>query len=255
MLIALTRPVSASLARCELTYLPRERIDVARAAAQHVAYERVLGALGATVVRVAGAPELPDAVFVEDAAVVLDELAVITRPGATARQAETADVAAALAAHRRLQFLHAPATLDGGDVLRLGRTLFVGRSGRTNAQGIEQLREIVAPFGYAVSVVEFCGCLHLKSAVTEVDDSLLLANPAWVAAAAFPGCEVLSVDNREPHAANALRLGGAVVYPSQYPWTREALLRRGLRVTDVDSSELAKAEGGVTCCSLVFESA
>jgi dimethylargininase len=253
MLVALTRPVSPSLARCELTHLAREPIDVARATAQHAAYEHLLGSCGATVVRVPAAPDLPDAVFVEDTAVVLDEVAILTRPGAPSRRAETAGVAAVLAAYRPARTMTAPATLDGGDVLQLGRTLYVGRSGRTNEGGFEQLRGFVAPFGYEVVPVDFAGCLHLKSAATALTDELLLLNPAWVPAAAFRDRDALFVDERESHGANALRVGGTVIYPAQFPRTRDRLLERGLRVAVTDCSELAKAEGAVTCCSLLFE--
>jgi len=164
-------------------------------------------------------------------------------------------VARALARYRRLVPIEAPGTLDGGDVLRLGRTLFVGRSSRTNEAGIERLRSAVAPFGYEVMAVEFTGCLHLKSAATALPDERLLLNPAWVPAAAFPGREALFVDEREPHAANALDLEGTVVYASHHPRTRDRMVERGLRVATIDCSETAKAEGGVTCCSLVFATA
>ena len=254
-LLAVTRPVSPSFALCELTHLAREPIDLTLAMTQHAAYERLLHSLGLAIVRVPAAPELPDAVFVEDTAVVLDEIAVITRPGAASRRGETAAVAPVLAGYRPLRSMSAPATLDGGDVLQLGRTLFVGRSSRTNDAGIEQLRNAVAPFGYDVVPVEFAGCLHLKSAVTVLPDERLLLNPAWVPAAAFPGREALFVDEREPHAANALDLEGTIVYPSQHPRTRDRLIERGLRVATIDCSETAKAEGGVTCCSLVFAAA
>jgi len=268
MWIAVTRPVSASLARCELTHLAREPIDVARATAQHAAYEQALRSLGATLVRVSPAPELPDAVFVEDTAVVLDEVAVVTRPGAPSRAAETPAVASVLAAYRTVCSMEAPATLDGGDVLRLGRTLHVGRSShphhthhthhplhtnRTNQAGIDQLERFVAPFGYQVVPVEFTGCLHLKSAVTALADDLLLLNPAWVSASSFPGREAVLVDDREPHGANALRFAGTILYPSHCPRTCDRLVDRDLHVVVTDCSELAKAEGAVTCCSLIFE--
>lgn len=255
MVIAVTRPVSPTLAHCELTHLAREPIDAARAAAQHATYERLLGALGATVVRVAPAPELPDAVFVEDTAVVLDEVAILTRPGAPTRQGELPGVAAVLARYRQVLSLSPPATLDGGDVLRLGRTLYVGRSRRTNQKGIEQLKSFMAPFDYDVVPVAFNGCLHLKSAVTAVGDGLLLLNPVWVSATAFSACDTLPIDAREPYAANALRVANSVVYPAQCPRTHELLVRRGLEVVPIDCSELAKAEGAVTCCSLIFEGA
>jgi len=255
MLIAVTRPVSPSLAQCELTHLARQPIDAARAAAQHGAYEQLLASLGATLVSVPAAPELPDAVFVEDTALVLDELAVLTRPGAASRRAELPGVAAVLARYRRMLELQPPATLDGGDVLRVGRILYVGRSERTNQQGIDQLASLLNPFDYEVRAVAFRDCLHLKSAVTDVAERLLLFNPAWIDPAAFPGCDLLTVAPEEPYGANALRIAGAVVYSAQYPRTRDRLVARGLQVAAIDCSELAKAEGAVTCCSLLFEAA
>ena len=159
--IALTREVSPALARCELTHLSRVPIDAALARIQHGRYEAALEALGCTVLRLPAAPDLPDAVFVEDTAVVLPEIAVVTRPGAASRRPESVATARALAAWRPLAFIEEPGTLDGGDVLRLGATLFVGVSGRSNASGIEQLRSLLEPLGYAVEAVSFAGCLHL----------------------------------------------------------------------------------------------
>lgn len=253
MLIAITRPVSPTLAECELTHLAREPIDVARAIEQHETYEATLRSFGAAVVRVPAAPELPDAVFVEDAALVLDEVAVIARPGAASRQAETGPVAEVLAGYRTLLRLEAPGTLDGGDVLRVGRTLFVGLSSRTTRDGIDRLHALVSPLGYQVVPVELDGCLHLKSAVTQVADRMLLMNPRWVSRSAFADLDRIEVAPAESGGANALRLSGAVVYPSHYPRTAQRLVAAGIRVVPVDCGELAKAEGGVTCCSLVFE--
>jgi dimethylargininase len=255
MLIAITRPVSPTLAACELTHLVREPIDVARATAQHESYEETLRSLGAAVVRVPAAPELPDAVFVEDTALVLDEVAVIARPGAASRRAETGPVAQTLEAYRPVLHLEAPATLDGGDVLRVGRTLFVGLSSRTNRDGLDRLRALAGPLGYQVVPVPLTGCLHLKSAVTEVADRLLLLNPHWVSPGAFAGLARVEVAPEESGGANALRLGEAVVYQDHYPRTAQRLVAEGIRVVLVDCGELAKAEGGVTCCSLVFEAA
>ena len=254
-MIAVTRAVSPRLAECELTHLAREPIDIARACAQHAAYEQLLCTLGDEIVRLPPAPDLPDGVFVEDTALVLDEIAVITRPGARTRRLETSSVAALLAGYRGLRYLTPPATLDGGDVLGVGRTLYVGRSTRTNREGIEQLGDLLAPFDYRVVPVDFTGCLHLKSAVTEIGDALLLLNPAWVSSAPFAPLGVVLIDEREPHAANALRIGGTVVFPAHHPRTRERLVAQGLEVASVDCGELAKAEGGVTCCSLRFEAA
>lgn len=252
MWIAFTREVSPSITRCELTHQARSPIDLALARAQHRAYVEALVALGAEVRALPPAPELPDAVFVEDGAVVLDELAVITRPGAASRRAETESIAAALASERPLAFLREPATLDGGDVLRLGRTLYVGLGGRTNEVALEQLAALVSPHGYDVVGVPVRGCLHLKSAVTEAATGLLLVHPACVDPACFPGFRALEVDPSEPAAANVLRVGEGAIYSTSHPRTRERLERAGVRLRPVDASEVEKAEGAVTCCSLVL---
>lgn len=252
MTLALTRAVSPAIGRCELTHLAREPIDAARAAAQHEAYEDCLRRAGCAVVRVPAAPELPDSVFVEDMAVVLDELAIIARPGAASRRAEVPAVAEALASHRALVHLREPATLDGGDVLRAGRTLYAGRTARTNAAGAAQLRDAVAPFGYRVVEVPVAGCLHLKSAVTLAAQGVLLVQPEWVSPDDFDvGLEFVPVDPSEPYAANVLRVGETLIQPAAFPRTRARLEARGLRVETVDVSELARAEGAVTCCCLL----
>jgi dimethylargininase len=195
---------------------------------------------------------LPDSVFVEDTAVVLEELAVIMRPGAETRRAETASVAEVLAGYRRLYRIESPGTMDGGDVLRVGRMLYVGLSSRSNAAGVDQLRSIVSAYGYEVRGLAVEGCLHLKSAVTQVGADTLLINRAWVDASAFEGMELVDVAPGEPMGANALLVGETVVYPQAYTETRRRLEERGIRVEVVDVSELRKAEGGVTCCSLIL---
>jgi dimethylargininase len=253
MRVALTRDVSPNLGGCELTHLPRETINPVVARVQHREYESCLVRLGCEVRRIPPAPDLPDAVFVEDTAVVLDELAVITRPGADSRKPETGSVAESLRPFRALRSIEAPGTLDGGDVLTVGRHLFVGRSNRTDAAGIEQLRSILTPHGYRVTSVELTGCLHLKSAVTNVGKDVLLLNSAWVDPGSFPDQTLIDVDASEPFAANALLVNDTVLYPAAYPKTRIRLEAHGVRIATVDVSELAKAEGGVTCCSLIFE--
>lgn len=252
MLIAITRPVSPTINECELTHLVRDAIDVELAQTQHRLYEATLAALGCDVRPVAMAAELPDAVFVEDTALVLDEIAVITRPGVASRRVESSSVAVALARYRDLLWIDAPGTLDGGDILRLGRTIFVGQSKRSNRAGLEQLASQVKPFGYTVRAVDVRGCLHLKSAVTPVGPETLLINKNWVEARTFDGFRLIEVAPHEPFGANALWLGEVVVYPAEHESTREVLENRGLAVKPVDVSELSKAEGGVTCCSLIF---
>lgn len=251
--IAITRAVSRALQRCELSHLPRRPIDLALARRQHAAYEQALRDAGCEVRQLAEQPDLPDSVFVEDTVVPLDEVAVLTRPGAASRRAEVASLAAALAGLRELQHIEAPATLDGGDVLRLDRVLYVGASARSNAEGIAQLAERVEPFGYRVESVALRGCLHLKSAVTRIASDRVVLNPAWVDAESFPGFHATPVDPSEPHAANAVLVGGVVIHPASCPRTADALRGAGIDVRNVDMSETEKAEGGVTCCSVILD--
>lgn len=263
MRIAFVRDVSPALDRCELSHLPRTAIDVDKARHQHRRYAETLAELGCRVESLPPMPEQADAVFVEDTAVVVDELAVITRPGAESRRSEVDSSAAALARYKPLAYIEPPGTLDGGDVLQVGRTLFVGLSARSNQAGIEQLRAHLRPHRYRVEAVALKGCLHLKtaatqvgqlkSAATEVAPGVLLINPDWVDKSAFPGMEIIEVDPSEPFAANAVLVGAAVVYPASHPRTRARLEQRGLDVRVVDMSETEKAEGGVTCCSLLFQ--
>lgn len=237
---------------CELTHLSRVGIDVALAEAQHGKYERALESLGCAVHRIASDATMPDAVFVEDTALVFDEIAVLTRPGAPSRQGEVRGVRDALHAYRTLASIDAPGTMDGGDVLVMGRSVFVGASGRTNHEGIDQLRRHLAPYGYTVAAVPVTGCLHLKSAVTALSDNHLLVNPRWLDASAVDRYEHIAIDPEEPHAANVVRVGARLLYPDSFPRTCERLIKRGFEVTTVNVSELQKAEGAVTCCSLVF---
>lgn len=220
---------------------------------QHHAYEAALVELGCEVHALPADVALPDSVFVEDVAVVLDEVAVVTLPGAPSRRAETAAVAEALAPYRPLRSIEAPATLDGGDVLRIGRTLYVGLTERTNRAGIDQMTAVLEPYGYRVRAMPVRGCLHLKSAVTLVAAGTVLGNWDWIDVTGFAGLEVLAVDPAEPYAANGLLVGDRVIYPTSFPATRRMLERRGVAVRSVDVSELQKAEGAVTCCSLMFE--
>ena len=252
MQTAITREVSPGIVNCELTHLARTPIDVERARRQHRQYEELLVELGCRLVRLPAEPELPDSVFVEDAAIVLDELAVITRPGAASRRAETGSIADALKPYRTLAHIEPPGTLDGGDVLQVGKTLYVGSSSRSDSRAVEQLRRIVAAFGYAVIAVPLHDCLHLKTAVTQVADRTLLINRNWVNTDAFGSMHMIDVAPSEPFGANAVRIGSALVYPAAFPKTRERLVAHGIHVRTVDASELAKAEGGVTCCSLIF---
>ncbi len=250
--VAVLRGVSSSIARCELTYLQREPIDLGRAVAQHAAYATLLRDLGLEVIEISADRTLPDCCFVEDVAVVLDGLAVLTRPGAESRRGEVPAVEEVLARFRPLARIEAPATLEGGDVLAVGRTLFVGRSPRTNAAGVDQLRALAEPLGYRVVAVPVTGCLHLKSAITALDDEHLLAQTLWIDPAPLRGLEIVPVAPEEPGAANVLRVGGTVLAHPGFPRTLERLAARGYDVRPLDVSEFLKAEAALTCKSLLF---
>jgi dimethylargininase len=246
------RGVPSTLADCELTFLRRDPIDLDLAIAQHAAYGDLLRALGLEVVELAADPALPDCCFVEDVAVVLDEMALVTMPGALSRRREVPAVEATLARFRPLERTALPATLEGGDVLRMKRTLFVGRSARTNEAGIARLAAVAEPLGYRVRSVTVTGCLHLKSAVTALDDERLLANPRWVDLSPFAGMGVVQVDPDEPGAANVLRVGGLVVAHPGFPRTLDRIDALGYAVRPLDVSEFVKAEAAITCKSLLF---
>ena len=249
---AITRDVSESLGQCELVHQARVAIDLEAARRQHTAYERCLELLGCELIRLPEEPDMPDAVFVEDTAVALDEIALITRPGAASRRLENVSVAAILQPFRDILQMESPATLDGGDVLVVGKDIYVGLSSRTNEHAGDQMRRWLVPYGYRVFSVEVNGCLHLKSAVTAVSENTLLVNPDWIDSSLFDPYEIIKVHPDEAHGANGLWIGKAVIYPLAFPRTAERLDKRGIRVEFVDLSELAKAEGAVTCCSLVF---
>lgn len=251
-MIAITREVSAGLAACELSFVARRPMDVAHARAQHRDYEGMLRKLGCKVQSLPEQSQWPDSVFVEDTAIVLDEIAVMTRPGAESRRAEVNTIAEALEKHRPLRWIETPGTLDGGDVLRIGRVIHVGESARSNAEGVAQLRRHAAEFGYRVKSVPMHDCLHLKSAVTALDDETVLLQPLWVDPGEFADFHIIEVDPTEEHAANVLRVGNQLLMPENFPRTRQRIIDAGFRVETVDVSELQKAEGAVTCCSLLI---
>lgn len=252
-MLAYVRETSDALGRCELTHLAREPIDVGRARAQHQRYVEALSALGAEIAWLPALPQHPDAVFVEDAAVVLPEVAVIARSGTPSRRGETPSVAEALGALRPLRRIEPPGCLDGGDVLRIARSILVSCAGRTNRQGAAALASAVSEFGYEVRVVSTEGCLHLKSAASFIPPETVLVNPAWIESEVFEGLRVIAVDTREAHAANTLTMAGTTLVSAAHPFTAEKLQHAGITTRSIDVSELHKAEAGLTCMSLIVE--
>jgi dimethylargininase len=254
-LTALTRDVNVAMGECELTFLSRSSINVENAIQQHKQYQSVLSEAGCEVLSVSTAQGLADSVFIEDTALVLDALAVLCRPGAASRRAEVAGTQNVLRKFRRIESIQEPGTLDGGDLLVVGKVIFAGLSTRSNSDGIDQLRNVVSDYGYSVVPVETTKCLHLKSAVSVISPGVLLINPDWIEKSIFKDYVLLAVDESESHAANALPVGNRLIYPNNFPRTAEKLSAHGMDVAFVDVSELQKAEGAVTCCSLIFEAA
>jgi dimethylargininase len=252
MLLAITHLPSPRIEHCELTYIARTAIDYQRALQQYEAYCQTLGRCGATVRRLAGNLEMPDCAFVEDAAIVLDELAVLASMGVASRRAETAIIERELSWYRQVHRIDLPATIEGGDVLQVGKTLLVGRSPRTNEEGIRALDGIVRRFNYRVIPVPLRGCLHLKSACTALDDETLLVNPRWLDAETLAGYRRVEVDEHEPWAGDVLRVGGHLCLSAAYPRTAQKIAALGYQLETVDLSEFAKAEAGPTCLSILL---
>lgn len=251
-LTAIVREVSSSINDCELSFHARQPIDVPNAIAQHKAYQDCLAELGVRIVSLPAEPGLPDAVFVEDPAVVVDEVAIISNMGAPSRRPEAQSLANALSRYRPLKFLAQPATLDGGDVLRIERSVFIGLSRRTNREGIAQLRDLLGPLSYRVQPIEVRGCLHLKSACSYIGNDTVLVNRSWIDPEPLSGFDLIDIPEEEPAAANALLVNGVVIIPASFPKTRALLEKQGFQVRTINVSELQKAEAGVTCTSLIL---
>ena len=252
MTIAITREVSSRFNECEITHIDRAPIEVSIARAEHHEYVKALTQLGCQVIELPEEPDLPDSVFVEDTAFILDEAAVITRPGADSRKPETESIIRALSPHRPLIHVTEPATVDGGDVLVLGKNIYIGISTRSNEASVRQIQELLDKYGYTVTGVEMHDCLHLKTAVTKVDEKTLLINQKWVDSFHFKNFDLIDVDPSEPFAANCLPVNGHIIFPTSFPKTRAKLESRRYKIQAVSVDELAKAEGAVTCCSLII---
>lgn len=253
MPVAVTREVSPRFNECEITHIDRTPIDLEVARVQHCGYVDALKKLGCDVLELPAEADLPDSVFVEDTAFILPETAVITRPGADSRKPETQSIARVLSPHINLLYIREPATLDGGDVLVVGKRIYIGLSTRSNMEAINQLQALLGEYGYSIIGIRLQDCLHLKSAVTRVDDKTLLVNKKWVDANAFGDYNLIDVDPLEPYAANCLPVGGSIIYPTSFPKTRAILEKKGYKILSVNVDELAKAEGAVTCCSLILD--
>jgi dimethylargininase len=247
----LTRLPSHRMADAELTHIERLPIDIALADRQHEAYRNALAATGVRVIALPALDDHPDGAFVEDVLLSLPETSVLCRPGSASRRGEVLPIEGVLPADRPSVRISGPGTLDGGDVLRVGKQIFVGRSMRTNAAGIMQLANIVRGYEYEVTMVEVRGALHLKTAVTSLAPDLLLFNPDWIDVRVFDNWHRIAVAPGEDFAANSLEVGNHIFMAAAYPATAERVAAAGLAVTSIDISEFAKAEAGLTCLSVV----
>lgn len=246
-MIALVRSISPRFAECELTHLSRSPIDLTLAVRQHAAYLKALENAGCDLEILSPLPDCPDGVFVEDMAIALPELAIISRPGAISRRTEVDSVQESISHHRKIKVIEAPGTLDGGDVLWINKNIWVGLSSRTNQSGFEQLHDHLVPLGYHVRAITNTACLHLKSAVSKIGPNQVLLSPAWIEPKHFSTLEVVETDPNEPDAANALLVNTHLIYPSNFPKTAEKISELGYHLQLIDNSEVIKAEGGVTC--------
>ncbi len=247
---ALVHIVSPRINDCELTYLERQSIDFELAVRPHSAYCKILEEHGFEIIQLSASDDHPDSVFVEDTAVVFDEIALITNPGVESRRGEIDATEAELKKHLKIARVEAPGTLDGGDVVPIGNTVFVGQTERTNPEGVKALAKILKRYDYEVIPVKVQNCLHLKSACTAISGRSLLVNPDWVDLAPFADFNVITV--AEPWAANSIRLNEAVCLHSGFPKTAQHLRELDFKVETLDVSEFLKAEGGLSCLSIRF---
>lgn len=252
MKIALTHKVSPNIHQCEITHIGRSPIDYQLAAKQHKNYCSILHSAGLEVKELSVSLNYPDSTFIEDTAVVLDEIAILACMGAKSRRGEVINIEPELAEYRPLKYIQFPATLEGGDVLQMNKQIFVGLSSRTNQEGLASIKEILSSFGYQVIQVSVKDCLHLKSACTMIDQETLLVNHDWLDMEPISGFRKINIAPGESGSANCLSLNEVIYLPEGYPRTSEILTKHGYMVQNIDISELQKAEGGLTCSSIIF---
>lgn len=251
----LTRRPSSSIAQGALTYMDRVTPDFALAELQHNVYRSALVAKGHALIDVPAANGFPDSTFAEDVVLAFPECFVLCRPGTASRLGEPELIASYLPEDRPIYRIEAPATLDGGDILRIGRDVFVGLSTRTNSAGLIGLERLLSSFNYKTIPVRVLGALHLKTAVTAPTSDILLANSDWVDLAPFGNRTIIDVDDAEPFSANTLHIGEQLFMQASHPRTTSRLKSLGLIIDALDISEFAKIEAGLTCMSVIVPKA
>lgn len=254
MLTVVTHQPSPGMQECELTFLENQRIDLELAASQHVEYRKMLESCGARVITLTDNLDLPDSVFVEDPIIVFDEVAVLTSMGVESRRRESAALESYFKHHREIERIKLPARIEGGDVLKIGRRIYVGESPRTNGEGIRSLARILEPYGYRIIPVQVNGCLHLKTGCTALDEQTLILNPAWVDPSQFAGYRIVETPPGEPFGANVLPIATTICMNEAFPQTLYLVKELGYNVRSTNISEFVKAEAGLTCMSIPFQS-
>lgn len=252
MLMAITHLPSPKLQECELTFLESEPIGIEKAKEQHQNYRAMLERCGAKVIVLDANLDLPDSVFVEDPIIVFDEVAVLTSMGVASRRKESDYMGKVFSKYRKVERITLPAKIEGGDVLKIGKKIFVGDSSRTNQEGIDALRAIIEPYGYAVFSVKVTGCLHLKTGATALDDQTIFINSDWVDAKAFQGFKKIEVPSDESFGANILKIGDILCMNEAFPKSIALIKSLCYTVDSVNISEFVKAEAGLTCMSVPF---
>lgn len=219
---------------------------------QHQTYRAMLERCGAKVIVLDENLACPDSVFVEDPIIVFDEVAVLTSMGVESRRKESEAMERVFSKYRKIERIVLPAKIEGGDVLKIGKKIFVGESARTNKEGIEALKTIIKPFGYEVIAVKVTGCLHLKTGATALDDKTIFINSHWVDAEAFEGFAKVEALNDEPFGANVLKMGNILCMNEAFPKSIAHIKSLGYTVDSCNISEFVKAEAGLTCMSVPF---
>jgi dimethylargininase len=252
-MIILTRTPSNSLAQAQLTHLARVPINYELAKIQHQRYCTTLSQLVSDIQVLPALTEFPDSVFVEDVFISLPDVSILCRPGAKSRLGEVDAISTHVPNDRPAVRLESPARIDGGDVLVIGKKIFIGQSSRTNSVAIKVITEIVTPFGYSVTAVKVLGALHLKTAVTALSDDLLVMNSRWINTSVFSDWRRLCVADSEPFAGNILKIANTIFVQSTHIDTANAISAAGFQVQLIDISEFAKAEAGLTCMSVIIQ--
>ncbi|MDH3216646.1 MAG: arginine deiminase family protein [Candidatus Krumholzibacteria bacterium] len=248
---AIVRGIPATFGRC-LRKDTLARIDVDRAKMQHDQYCQLLSTFKITVTRMAADDTLPDCCFVEDPVLVIDDRAIILSMGAPSRAGEGALIGRTLSAHKRVVNIRPPATLEGGDVLRIGTRLYVGLSERSNREGLEALRALVADDGFEVVGVELDNVIHLKAVCSYLGDSHILLCPGYLDESVFADYERIEVPAEEAYGANSLAINGKVLVAEGFPKTKMRIEKSGFETVACAMSEFRKADGGLSCLSVRF---